>query len=44
MCERIWTLPEALDRRVQQLGIGGEGDVLGLHRGVHRDPRQVLGA
>jgi hypothetical protein len=34
---------EALDRRVQQLGVGREGDVLGLHRGVDRDPRQVLG-
>jgi hypothetical protein len=33
---------EAFDRRVQQLGIGREGDVLGLHRGVDRDPRQVL--
>jgi hypothetical protein len=34
---------EPLDRRVQQLGIGREGDVLGLHRGVDRDPRQVPG-
>ena len=34
---------QALDRRVQQLGIGREGDGLGLHRGVDRDPRQVLG-
>ena len=35
---------EPLDRRVQQLGVGREGDVLGLHRGVDRDPRQVAGA
>ena len=35
---------EALDRRVQQLGVGREGDGLGLHRGVHRDPRQSLAA
>ena len=34
---------EPLDRRVQQLGVGREGDVLGLHRGVDRDPRQVPG-
>ena len=33
---------EPLDRRVQQLGIGREGDRLGLHGGVDRDPRQVL--
>src|SRR5258705_12983924 len=26
------------DRRMQQLGIGREGDGLGLHGGVHRDP------
>ena len=30
-----------MDRRLQQLGVGREGDVLRLHRGVHRDPRQV---
>ncbi len=35
---------EALDRRMQELGVGREGDVLGLHRGVDRDPCQVLGA
>ena len=35
---------EALDRRVQQLGVGRESDVLGLHRGVDRDPCQVLRA
>ena len=35
---------EALDRRVQQLGVGREGDGLGLHGGVDRDPRQVLRA
>ena len=34
---------EPLDRRVQQLGVGREGDGLGLHRGVDRDPRQVAG-
>ena len=33
---------EALDRRMQQLGIGREGDRLGLHRGADRDPCQVL--
>ena len=31
----------AFDRRMQQLGVGWKGDVLGLHRGVDRDPRQV---
>ena len=34
---------EAFDRRVQQLGIGREADVLGLHRGVDRDPLKVTG-
>ena len=34
---------EPIDRRVQQLGVGREGDVLGLHRGVHRNPHQVPG-
>jgi hypothetical protein len=34
---------EPLDRRMQQLGVGWEGDVLGLHRGVDRDPRQIPG-
>ena len=33
---------ESLDRRMQQLGAGREGNVLGLHRGVAWDPRQVL--
>jgi hypothetical protein len=33
---------EALDCGVQQLGVGREGDVLGLHRGVDRDPLKVL--
>ena len=33
---------EPLDRGVQQLGVGREADGLGLHRGVDRDPRQVL--
>jgi hypothetical protein len=35
---------EALDRRMQELGVGREGDVLGLYRGVDGDPRQVPGA
>ena len=35
---------EPLDRRMQQLGIGREGDGLGLHGGVHRDPLEVTGA
>ena len=34
---------EAFDRRMQQLGVGWEGDVLGLHRGVDRDPLKVAG-
>jgi hypothetical protein len=29
---------QSLDRGVQQLGIGREGDGLGLHSGVDRDP------
>jgi hypothetical protein len=33
---------EAPDRGVQQLGVGREGDVLRLHRGVDRDPLKVL--
>jgi len=33
---------EAPDGRVQQLGVGREADVLGLHRGVDRDPPEVL--
>jgi len=32
---------EPLDRRVQQLGVGREGDGLGLHRGVDRHPLEV---
>jgi hypothetical protein len=28
---------------MQQLGVGRQADVLGLHRGMHRNPRQVLG-
>ena len=31
------------DGRMQKLGVGREGDGLGLHRGVNRDPLQVLG-
>jgi hypothetical protein len=38
----VGQLVEALDRRMQQLGVGREGNVLGLHRGVDRDPSQVL--
>ena len=34
-------LAELLDRALQELGVGREGDVLGLHRGVHRDPGQI---
>ena len=34
---------EPLDRRVQQFGVGREGDVLGLHGGVDRDPLKVAG-
>src|SRR3974390_563300 len=33
---------EALDRRVQQLGVGRKSDGLGLHGGVDRDAGQVL--
>ena len=33
---------DALNRRMQQLGIGREGDVLGLHGSIDRDSRQVL--
>src|SRR6516165_5448698 len=33
---------EPLDRGVQKLRIGWEGDVLGLHGGIDRDPRQIL--
>ena len=29
---------------MQQLGVGREADVLGLHRGVDRDPFEVLAA
>ena len=32
---------QLMDCRLQELGVGREGDVLRLHRGVHRDPRQV---
>jgi len=35
---------EPLDRRMQQLGIGREGDGLGLYGGVHRDPLEVAQA
>src|SRR2546429_7180614 len=31
-----------LNRGVQKLRIGWEGDVLGLHGGIDRDPRQIL--
>jgi hypothetical protein len=33
---------EASDGGVQQLGVGREADALGLHRGVDRDPLEVL--
>lgn len=35
---------EALDRGVHQLGVGRQGDVLGLRRGVDRDPGQLADA
>ena len=34
---------EPFDRRMQQFGIGREADVFGLHCGIDRDPRQILG-
>ena len=34
---------EPFDRRMQQLGVGREGDGLPLHRGVDRDPLEVPG-
>jgi hypothetical protein len=34
---------EPLDRRMQQLGVGREGDGLGLYRGIDRDPLEVVG-
>ena len=30
------------DRGLQQFGVGREGDVLGLHRGVDADPGQIV--
>jgi hypothetical protein len=33
---------EAFDRRMQQLSVSREADVLGLHRGVDRDPLKVV--
>jgi hypothetical protein len=35
---------EPLDGRMQQLGVGREGDRLWLHRGVDRDPLEVTAA
>jgi hypothetical protein len=35
---------QAADRGVQQFGVGREADGFGLHRGVDRDPGQVLAA
>ncbi len=35
---------ESLDCRVQELGVGREGDGLGLHGGVDRDAGQVVAA
>ena len=32
------------DRRIEELGVGREGDRLGLHDRVHRDPLEVLHA
>lgn len=32
------------DRRMQKHRVGREADGLRLHRGVHRDPLEVLGA
>jgi hypothetical protein len=34
---------EPLDGGVQQLGVGREADVLGLHRGIDRDPLKLNG-
>ena len=39
---RFWPVGLALDRGVQKLRIGWEGDVLGLHGGIDRDPRHIL--
>ena len=30
-------LAELVDRRLRELGVGREGDILGLHRGVDGD-------
>ena len=35
---------EPLDRRMQQLGVGREGDGLGLHRGIHGDALEIARA
>ena len=35
---------EPFHGRVQQLGVGREGDGLGLHRGVHRDALEIARA
>ncbi len=35
---------QAPDRPMQQFGVGWEADGLGLHRGVDRDPGEVLAA
>jgi hypothetical protein len=35
---------EAPDRRMQQLCVGREADVLGLHGGIDRDPFEILAA
>ena len=34
---------DPIDRRMQQLGVGREGDVLGLDGGIHRNPFEVSG-
>lgn len=38
---RLGQLAELVDRGLQQFGVGREGDVLGLHRGVRRYPGKI---
>jgi hypothetical protein len=40
---RLGKPAQSPDGRMQKLGVGREGDGLGLHRGIDRDPLQVLG-
>jgi hypothetical protein len=35
---------EPFNRRMQQLGVGRERDVLGLHGGIHRHPFEIAGS